>query len=249
MASSPGTNFYFNNFFATGEQNLLEELNIEAIKIYGIDLYYLPRTLVSFDPVYGEDDISEYNAAIPIEMYIKSVDGFEGDGVYLSKFGLEIRDQITFTVARRVFENNITLEFDVTQSRPFESDLLYYPLNKKLFQIRFVNYLPIHYPLGALQTYDLVCELFEYSNERINTGITDIDELQTKFSTNILDYSIIDENGNYLVSENVDYVVQEQYGEAQANVAVIDSAANTVQTAANTFLDWSETDPFSGGFW
>ena len=107
----------------------------------------------------------------------------------------------------------------------------------------------MHYPLGALQTWDLVCELFEYSNERINTGIPEIDELQTKFSTNILDYSIIDESGNYLVSENGDYIVQEAYEVAQANTDTVASDADAIQDEANTFLDWSEQDPFSGGYY
>jgi len=153
MSFAVGTNKYFCNFDNAGEQGLLEDLVIESIKIFGLDMYYLPRTLISYDQIYGEDDISEYNEAIPLELYIKSVDGFEGDGVFFSKFGLEIRDQITFTMARKTFEQVV-----VNQVRPFESDLIYYPLNKKLFQIRFVNYLPVHYPLGDLQSYDIVSQ-------------------------------------------------------------------------------------------
>ncbi len=243
---SPGTNKYFNPFNCPGEQDLLEDLVIESIKIFGLDMYYLPRTLISYDQIYGEDDISEYNQAIPIELYIKSVDGFEGDGVFFSKFGLEIRDQITFTMARKTFEQLV-----VNQPRPFESDLIYYPLNKKLFQIRFVNYLPVHYPLGDLQSYDVMCELFEYSNERLNTGIVDIDELQTEFTTNILDYSIVDENGNYVIDENGNYLISEIYVQNVANTDTVfsDNTAIGDEAVLDDILNWEETDPFSEGFY
>jgi len=246
---APGTNPYFSKFTCQGEQDLLEDLNIEAIKIYGLDFFYLPRTLISFDPIYGEDDISEYNAALGIEMYIKSVDGFEGDGTFLAKFGLEIRDQIVLTVARRTFELDITNTTTEIRPRPFEGDLIYYPLNEKLFQIKYVNYLVMHYPLGALQIWDLTCELYEYSNERINTGIEEIDELQTKFTTNILDFAIIDENGNYVIDENNNYLVSTEYAVHMANTDSILTDSEDIETEAVDVLDWSEKDPFSESDW
>lgn len=97
------TNFFFNNFQSSQEQLLLENLIIESIKIYGEDMYYLPRTINKKDELYGTDDISTYDSAVLVEMYIKNVDGFQGDGNFMSKFGLEIRDQVTFTIAKRRF--------------------------------------------------------------------------------------------------------------------------------------------------
>ena len=117
-----------------------------------------------------------------------------------------------------------------------------------MFQIKFVNYLPVHYPLGALQTYDIICELFEYGNERMNTGIPQIDELQTKFSTNILDYSIVDENGNYIVDEDLNYVISTEYADAGVDVGG-DNDSIQDEGDDDSILDWSEIDPFSEGFY
>ena len=100
-------------------------------------MYYIPRKLNNYDPVYGADDQSSYEQAIMIEMYIKSINGFSGDGSFLSKFGLEIRDQVVFSVAQRIFSEEVGTV--TTQVRPNEGDLIYFPLNNKCFQIKFVN--------------------------------------------------------------------------------------------------------------
>jgi hypothetical protein len=126
-------------------------------------------------------------------MYLKSADGFEGQGPFFSKFGLQIDDQAVFTVSRRIFAQVVAPMAGI--QRPNEGDLIYYPLAQKLFQISFVDYLPVHYPLGSLYTWDLTIKLFDYSNETMNTGIPAIDAIQTQFSTNILDYALVDENG------------------------------------------------------
>jgi Virus neck protein len=237
-----GTNFYFNNWNASREQQLWEDLIIESIKVYGQDVMYLPRTIISYDDIMAEDDISQYNQALPIEMYIKSVDGFEGEGTFLSKFGLEIRDQVTFTVAKRIFEEEVGGV--VNQTRPNEGDLIYFPLNGKLFQVKYVNYLPFFYQHGALQTYDLVCELFEYSSEQVATGIPEIDEVQTKFSIDAQDYAILAEDGTMLLTEDGDYITTEAY-----KVGTIDDAASNEEIQEEQEMDgvinWSEIDPFS----
>lgn len=105
------TNFFFNNFFNSQEQTLVEDLIIESIKIYGLDVIYLPRKTGSVDTIFNEDKGRSYLTSIPIEMYVKNVEGFAGDGEFLSKFNLEIRDQITFTVARRTFSNEVVAAF------------------------------------------------------------------------------------------------------------------------------------------
>ena len=170
------TNTYFRNFDARNEQELLHSLFTESIQIYGHDVNYIPRTLVNEDTILGEDSISEYKDAYSIEMYIKSVDGFEGEGDLVSKFGLEIRDQIVFSVARRAFEG---LDIGV---RPKEGDLIYFPLTEKLFQIMFVEHETPFYQTGALPTFDLTCELFTYSDEKIDTGVEEVDVIEQKQS-------------------------------------------------------------------
>ena len=170
------TNTYFRNFDARNEQELLHSLVTESIQIYGHDVNYIPRTLVNEDTILGEDSISEYKDAYSIEMYIKSVDGFEGEGDLISKFGLEIRDQIVFSVARRAFEG---LDIGV---RPKEGDLIFFPLTEKLFQIMFVEHETPFYQTGALPTFDLTCELFTYSDEKIDTGIEELDVIEQKQS-------------------------------------------------------------------
>ena len=158
------TNFYFNNFTSSAEQDLIAELVLESIKIYGLDVYYIPKKERNKDSIYGEDPIVEYNTSHLIDMYVKNVDGFEGEGDFLSKFNIEIRDQITFTISKRNFDNEVG-RFEPGVLRPQEGDLIYFPLNDKIFQIKFVEHEAVFYQIGSLQMYDLKCELFEYSNE------------------------------------------------------------------------------------
>lgn len=236
------TNFYFNNFQSSQEQSLLENLIIESIKIYGEDMYYLPRRFDKIDEIYGESAVTSFDTAYLVEMYINSVDGFSGDGNFLSKFGLEIRDQVTFTIAQRVFNEEVDVYEATTLHRPREGDLIYFPLNQKCFQIKYVTNKPFFYQLGALQTFELVCELFEYSGEAMNTGIEDIDKLQKNHSIDILDYAVTDEDGMYLMDEDGDYIVNEKY-----NLGTIDPNADNewIQQESDEFLDFSEYDPFS----
>ena len=185
------TNFFINNFNSSQEQRLLEDLIIESIRFYGQDMQYIPRVLNKYDDVYGADDQSSYERAYPIEMYIKSIDGFSGDGDFLSKFGIEIRNQVVFSMAQRIFTQEVGVS--TNQTRPNEGDLIYFPLNQKVFQIKYVNKFEMFYQLGALQTWEVTCELFEYSGEKLSTGIPEIDELELKFSTNVFDFAIKDE--------------------------------------------------------
>ena len=238
MASS----FFFNNFKSSQEQLLIENLIIEAIKIYGEDVYYIPRNINNLDKLYYTDDQSSYNHAILIEMYIKSVDGFAGDGNFMSKFGLEIRDQVVFSVAQRVFNEEVSAY--TSNIIPNEGDLVYFPLNRKCFQVKFVNKFEMFYQLGGLQTWELTCELFEYSNEIFNTGIAEIDAIQVKFDTNIISWSVLTETGEALLTEDSNYIVSENY-----DLEVIDptSENKTIQDESNEFIDFSESDPFSEG--
>ena len=211
-------NFYFNNFTNSGEQNLIEDLIIESIRVYGHDLWYIPRTLVAKDELLNEDDLSTFTRAFMIEAYIKNVDSFGGDGDFLSKFGLRISDTITFTIAMRKFAEDVALYDE--QIRPNEGDLIYFPLNRKMFEVQFVEHEAIFYQMGQLQTYDLRCELFEYSQERFNTGVLEIDTLFN----------------SYVLTSN----------SAIANVESFDLMADnfTIETIADNIIDFSETNPF-----
>lgn len=245
----PTTNFYFNNFAYTQEQNLIENLIIESIKIYGIEVFYLPRNLVKEDNLFGEDVLSKFEQAYPVEMYIKSVDGFQGDGDFLSKFGLEIRDEMVLTVSRRRFGEEIEIE-DTTPvnetegvARPAEGDLIYFPLNGKIFEVKFVEHEAIFYQMGSLQTYDLTLELFEYSHEEFNTGINQIDEIEDLYSGVKQDLELLTENGDRLVFEDGLAMVQEEY-----RIENTDPQANNEFFQTNVdFIDFSEINPFSEG--
>lgn len=241
------TNLFFNNYAFSQEQNLIEDLIIESIKIYGFDCYYLPRTLVAEDTLFGEDTLSKFDNAYSIEMYIKSVDGFEGEGDFLSKFNIEIRDEMVLTVSQRRFAEEI--EVDSTTEgvgRPSEGDLIYFPLNNKIFEVKFVEHESIFYQMGSLQTFDLRCELFEYSHERLDTGINVIDGIETAYSGNMLEFQLLDEEGNALITEGGDTISQDGL---EFRVEDTDKAANNEQFSSNSidFIDFSETNPFSEG--
>jgi hypothetical protein len=243
------TNFYFNNFAASNEQGLYEDLIIESIRMYGEDMMYIPRVLTNYDKLLGEDDSSQYNHAILVELYIKSIDGFTGDGNFMSKFGLQIRDQVVFSIAQRTFNQEVANITD--QVRPNEGDLIYFPLNRKCFQIKFVNKFEMFYQFGALQTWELTCELFEYANEQFNTGIAEIDAIQQNYSLNILDYNIMDEEGVNLVDEDGNYLVVESYKTEVINPAseneTIQHGSDNFPLGSDDFIDFTESDPFSEG--
>lgn len=244
------TSVYFNNFQSSQEQNLIENLILESIKIYGHDVYYLPRTRVAFDQIYGEDTISRFSTAFFVDMFIKNIDGFDGDGDFITKFGLEIRDRVTFTIARRTFADEVGATAEL--NRPREGDLIYLPLNRKIFEIKFVEHEAIFYQLGSLQTFDVICELYEYSNETFETGIVEIDDLYVgaltsgiKYSTSIGDFAIQTE-GNVsfnLLLEDGYLILNDNYVASDADVG----DNEVIETEADEFIDFSELDPFSEG--
>lgn len=174
----PPRNVYFSHG-AKSEQHLLEDILIEALQIYGQDVYYIPRKIIQLDTILNEDVLSQFEKSFKIEMYLENVDGFEGDGKLVSKFGLEIRDQITLVVSVRRW-NQLIGRFGYTENstRPREGDLVYFPMTKGLFEIKWVEDKLPFFQLNNMPTFKLTCELFEYSNQNISTGIADIDEVQ-----------------------------------------------------------------------
>lgn len=233
------TNLWFNNYENSGEQNLLSDLIIEQIKIYGIDMYYVIRTENNYDKIYGADDISSYDNAVLCEMYLNNPgEGFASSGTFMSKFGNEIRDQLTFSVAVRTFEKEIRDDYDL--EKPRAGDLLYFGPDNKCFKITFVDTKTLKYPMGILPVYKLEAELFDYSNEIFNTGIDEIDSYQKDYSTNVLDYSLRTQDGNYLTDSYGNILVSHKY-----NLEEIDNADNTeLINQAIKILDFSEDNPF-----
>jgi hypothetical protein len=238
------TNFYFNNFQNSQEQLLIEDLVLESIKIYGHDMWYCPRTLVAKDDIYGEDTISEYNSAYLIDLYIKNVDSYEGDGTFLSKFNLEIRDQMTLTVSFRNFMNEVGSI--ATIDRPREGDLIYIPMLDRLFIIKYVSKNAVFYQMGSIQMYDLVCEMFEYSSEKLNTGIEAIDSIEKDLSLNASDYSLLTQDGFIITDQDGYQIIQSGYNfETQARDPYEDNTE--FQVEGESILDWTQIDPFSEG--
>lgn len=162
------------------EQNLYEDLIIESIKMYGNEAYYLPRTIVSEDPILGDDIPSKFDEGWNIEVYIENVDGFAGEGDLFLKFGIEIRDQATFVVSRRRWRETKGYYTGVLEDgEPSEGDLIYLPMSKSLFQIMHIERESPFYQLGNLPVFKLECELFEYNSEQFDTGIEEIDDVET----------------------------------------------------------------------
>ena len=189
------TNPYFNkNYSSQSEQDLYDDLMEESIKIHGIDVSYLPRDIQKIDSLFKDVEVSRFNTTHDIEMFIDSVEQFGGEGDFLSKFGVEIRDTLELTVMVNRFD---TLNI----GRPKEGDLIFFPFNKQLFEVMFVEDEQIFYTLGKKFVYRLKLELFEYSNQMINTGIEDIDNIQYKNAYSI-ELTTTTGTGDYVVGEN-----------------------------------------------
>jgi hypothetical protein len=282
------TNRFFNNFNFTATQNLYENLIIETIKIYGADVLYMPRTLVKEDVLYAEDTLSIFDDAIELEMYVKDVEGFGGDGDILSRFGVQVYDTINLTVSKKRFEqsrvenlmleigynmiqedgNELILETATDQGynfipgsntttlslvRPREGDLLWFPLSNSVFEVKFVEDEETFYPHGTLYTYELRCELFEFSSERFETGNSSIDFLADKESLDLRNAEVLLEDENRLLNEDGDSMILETFTLDGADVAVglnietIDplSENDYYQQQAISIIDFSERNPFS----
>ena len=259
------TNTHFNNYGYAQEQSLIEDLVIESIKMYGLDCYYIPRIPVARDSIFQEDDLARYTSAYAVEMYIKNVEGFEGEGDFLSKFGLEVRDSVTFTVAQKRYRdavsNNIatadtdgdgtsdtdaadrgTNAIPLTERRPLEGDLLYFPLNKKIFEIQHVEHEAEFYQMGSLQTFDLKCELFEYSNERFYISQDSVDNGYITAAQKTAIEAVFAAHRTVTPGATIN--------DADTIIEDIDDIANSSNTeiqnaiAADNIIDFSQSNPF-----
>lgn len=160
------------------EQNLYEDIVIESLKFYGQDVYYIPREIVNKDPIFLDDVPSRFTDAYKVEMYIENIEGFEGEGDLFTKFGIELRDQATFVVARRRWKQLIGNYLDERKFRPREGDVIYLPLSESMFQVMKVETETPFYQLSNLPTFRLQCELFEYSDEDFDTGVDEVNAIE-----------------------------------------------------------------------
>lgn len=240
------TNFYFqsgNTSGTTNEQRLLEDLIIESMKIYGHDVYYLPRTIANKDLILGEDPLSFFTQAYPLEMYLENTEGFEGQGELLTKFGFEFRSNATFVVARRRWEESVGRNAEALQlpERPAEGDLLFFPKTKTFFQINYVDFLNPFYQLGKIYTYRMSCQVFEYSSENIDTGIQEIDQITDAKTQDQLGWQLLMESGDYILSYTEDTIVLHEAG--TVNNDPFDQT-NVIEEEAAGFLDFTAFNPF-----
>jgi hypothetical protein len=266
-------NRYFNQYTPVKqEQNLVEDLIIESIKIYGVDGYYLPRTHVNLDKIYGEDASMLFDDALEMEFYIKSFDGFMGQEDFLSKFGLQVDESITFVVSQKRFTQSLKTSLiteysyniltedgdellsnrnDVSEYdydaivRPREGDLISIPMLKGIYEIKFTQNIENFYQLGKLYTYELRCDRLEYSSERINTDITEIDEVEDQYSLSTTNREkLLDEDTFLFLHEDDTFIVNEADVVVIAEVAA-DNEEIGQKIIDDDILDFSEQNPFS----
>ena len=253
-------NHYFQDGNGIGnkaEKRLYEDLIIEGLKIYGQDVYYLPRTLVNRDLILGEDMLSKFSSALLLEAYMETTEGFAGEQEIINKFGLEIREDTTFMVSKRRFNQAVDEKATlVKEGRPNEGDIIYMPLMNSFFEIQFVQDQEPFFQLGQLPVYKLVCTRWEYSSEQIDTGISEIDSAEDQYSLDQLAHqlSLENEDGSLLLendsaSGDTNYLLLETYAlqtqSTYANNTDLDTEAGfDTSSTADDILDFTERNPF-----
>lgn len=232
------SNNYINNFAASNEQNLIDELTRECIQFYGVDNIYLPRTFVSEDKLLGEDTINQFNEGFELEMLIENVDSFSGEQDIISKFGYEVNDEITFAVSKTAFE------ISTGMSVPQEGDLVYFPLSNGVFEIKFVEDENPFYQSGKLYQYKLVCQLFQYSHETLDTSIEQIDSLEDELAYSI-DLQLGEGSGTFVAGEFAWQGESQETPNAIGKVSLVDSN-NKIIRLNNIVGDFILNSPIKG---
>jgi hypothetical protein len=253
-------NHYFQQGKGIGsseEQLLYEDLIIEGLKIYGQDIYYLPRSLINRDLILGEDSLSKFNTAHMVEMYMETTEGFAGEQEIINKFGLEIREDTTFMVSKRRFNEAVDSKTTlIKEGRPNEGDILYMPLMNSFFEIKFVQDQEPFFQLSNLPVYKLVCTRWEYSSERLDTGVTDIDAAEDAYTLDQLQHQVsleaetgslllendaADGESNYMLLETYNIQTQSAYAD---NIDLDTEAGFDTASTADDILDFTERNPF-----
>jgi len=209
----------------TNESDLLQQMTDECIQVTGVDVYYLPRTVVAEDTLFGEDILSSFDTKYQIEMYIDSFDGYQGEDI-LAQFGINVTDQIEFTVSVPRFTE------ETGMAKPLEGDLVYWPTANALFEIKFAeDELQNFYAHGKLYTWKIKCQLFDFSHETITT-LADIDS----------DLTAADELNTTLEANAVDLVADPDAAEPLLADPVGSNA--DIETEAASIISFEESNPF-----
>ena len=262
-------NHYFQGGNGIGNQNekrLYEDLIVEGLKNYGHDVYYLPRTLVNRDLILGEDTTSRFDDSWMVEMYVESTEGFAGQQEIVSKFGLEIREDTTFMVSKRAWDYHVGLKDSlIATGRPNEGDIIYYPLMNSFFEIQFVEDQEPFFALGQLPVYKLRVTRWEYSSEKLDTGLEAIDSAGDKYTLNQLNYKFTLESGQvaldgegsirleqdlssgeptFLMNEDFTESSIQQQSSYAANTDLDTEAGFDTSSALDDILDFTERNPF-----
>ena len=186
------------------EQTFMQNLIVESIELYGQDIYYLPRTYVNRDTIFQEVESSSFTQALAVRAYVNKVEGWEGQGELLSKFGVRIEDKTTFIFSRKKFEEKVDDNAVLNvEGRPNEGDLIWFPTTKHLFEIKFVEAERPFYQLGKGYVWECQCELFEYSDEELDTGVAAIDAIETTFANAIKLVMDAGGTGDFTVGEEI----------------------------------------------
>ena len=266
-----------NHYFQAGrgignenEKRLHENIIIESLKIFGQDVYYMPRTLVNRDLIFGEDTSSKFDDSYAIEMYFESNEGFAGEQEIINKFGLEIRDDTTLVVSKRRFEEHVSSTANLIASgRPNEGDIIYVPLMNSFFEILFVEDQEPFFQLGSLPVYKLKVTRWEYASEKLDTGNEVIDQYEDKRTLDILQHKVsleigqvaLDGDGSIVLEDYLDYasgqpafLMLETYTPGATNIQTqspyadnldlnAEAGYNTV-SLTDDILDFTERNPF-----
>jgi len=234
------TNVFFNHAVDT-EQMLMEDLVVESLRMYGHEIFYLPREVAEQEDIFVEDVRSTFGDAYSIEAYIENTEGFEGEGDLFSKFGIEIRDQATFIISLRSWERFISLDENLASSwRPNEGDLIYFPLSGSMFEIKFVEHENPFYQVGKLFVFKCQCELYEYNQDDFDTGIAGVDDVEVENAYSIK-YTMSSVTGAFELGEQVKLADNTIVGEVQSWDAttnlmyVMNLTGQTITAGSSTF--------------
>lgn len=239
------TSVHWSDYLNTNEQDLVQDLVDEAIASRGVECLYCPRTPSNENLLYHEDPGSRYLSAHNLDLYVKfGNDGFGGDRTLYTMFGYQVSDRLVFTVSTRTFAQTVGRECGL--DRPREGDVIYFPLDKRLYTVSFVEKYPVFFQTGALQTWDVSCELLEYTSQDFQTGIAEIDSVVPLYSQNLLDRALLDHEGKPVLANDGSYLFVGDYDAAE--VDPLDDAED-VQEIGDEFLDLTQggRSPFAGG--
>lgn len=243
------TSHYFNNYAAQNEQRIIEDLIVESIKIMGFDAYYLPNDNdAARDLLYGEDPVKKFNSAFQVEFYLSNVTDYDGDKELFSKFGLQIKNNVSVIVSKRSFSERVPQN---TFTRPREGDLVYVPFlngTGELFEIKYVDQAKDFFQLGRKYPYfyELSLEKFKYSQEVIETGVGEIDQVIIDDAYSI-DLQLDTGTGDYKLQEVVFQSADNTYANS-TTVGVVKSwdAPTKTLSVTNISGEFSNTHPIIG---